>query len=491
MRVSTSEHARPSTTTSIAHIRRQVIFLLLSITPEAVIETMIIPLFPFLVRHLLILQNQQQTASGSTSPPNSNTTTTEIESLVGYYSGLLGSAFYAPAFVTNTLWGGLSDHIGRKPVLLASLSVLSLATFVLGISQTFWVAYACRFVTGVFGGSSTVAKGMLGEVTEKVQSGEGEGEGGQKEDKGLRGWAYAMYGVVYGVAGIVGPMLGAVVADPVKRFPAWIIGSPPGGVNETTTMGVALGLGTTKNSLYAFLEGNPYFVACLLGMMMAVLGLAVTVVFLEEPRSKSSEASTSSLRYTKVRNVDDGEDEEEDDDDDTAVDMDLDMEASGMGISMKPIKKHNPLAPPSNSFPTSSTTSLRSVLGTFTRLPSRTWYPIFLYCTIATVNMMYVTALPLFFSAPLGEGGGLSLTPNETSFAMTTVAICKLVVQLFAFEIFLGRLGIVRCYQVGMALYIPANILIPLVAYTPASGTMWWIRWVCLIPLLLLLGVSE
>jgi MFS family permease len=69
----------------------QLSVLLGAILPEAILEAMLIPLYPFIVRLLL-----------PESPD------------VGYYTGLFSSAFYMPLFVMNILWGATSDRIGRK-----------------------------------------------------------------------------------------------------------------------------------------------------------------------------------------------------------------------------------------------------------------------------------------------------------------------------------------------------------------------------------------
>ena len=54
------------------------------------------------------------------------------------------SAHYAAEAVTVLYWNRLSDHIGRKPVLLLCLigAIVSAITF--GLSQSFWaLAFRC------------------------------------------------------------------------------------------------------------------------------------------------------------------------------------------------------------------------------------------------------------------------------------------------------------------------------------------------------------
>lgn len=152
----------------------QIFCLLATIFPEAVIEYLVTPLLPFMVRSFAA-SNSAAGAGAAASDKN-----------VGYLTGLLGSSFYAPLLVTNAMWGGLSDHIGRKPVLVLGLIFGGLSTFVLGLSRTFWLAFLCRFVAGIFGANSTVVKGRLGECSDEVQ----------------RAWGYSMYGALFGLGEI-------------------------------------------------------------------------------------------------------------------------------------------------------------------------------------------------------------------------------------------------------------------------------------------------
>nr|KAJ3423007.1 hypothetical protein HK105_004524 [Polyrhizophydium stewartii] len=252
-----------------AYETRQTFLLLLAIVPEALLEATLIPLYPFMVRHLL------------PSEPN-----------IGYFVGLLGSAFYLPLFLMNLVWGAASDRYGRKvgpespldsrccvgglrgwrqPVLVAGLVVCLVTTIAIGFSRTFWLTVACRFVAGVFGANSTVAKGMLGDIA---------------RDDAARSWAYAMYGSIYGSVGILGPILGGLLADPATLYPG------------------------TFGSV-SFLRQFPFALPCLLGAGLAVCGLLSTVFLLQEhsPMRRSAavggSASTLQGQYSSVAGDDD------------------------------------------------------------------------------------------------------------------------------------------------------------------------------------------
>lgn len=61
-------------------------------------------------------------------------------------------------------WGGLSDRIGRKPVLLFGCfgTVASLLT--VGFSTNFWIALAGRALGGLLNGNIGVIQTMVGEL---------------------------------------------------------------------------------------------------------------------------------------------------------------------------------------------------------------------------------------------------------------------------------------------------------------------------------------
>lgn len=119
--------------------KSQVLCLLFSFFPRALLDAMVRPLFPFMVKYYF--------GSDRSS---------------GYYSGLLASAYYLPLLVTNAIWGNLSDKYGAKSILILSLAFGIISTLILGLAETFWLAFAARTLAGLFGANSTIAKGRLG-----------------------------------------------------------------------------------------------------------------------------------------------------------------------------------------------------------------------------------------------------------------------------------------------------------------------------------------
>ncbi|OJD39860.1 mfs transporter [Diplodia corticola] len=132
------------------------------------------------------------------------------ENNAAFYSGILISAFALAEALTGMYWGGLSDRIGRKPVLLLGCAGTLLSLLIVGFAQSFWVALAGRALGGILNGNIGVIQTMVGEIVHKPEH----------EPR-----AYAVMPFVWSVGTIVGPSIGGYFAEPSKNFPALF---PPG-----------------------------------------------------------------------------------------------------------------------------------------------------------------------------------------------------------------------------------------------------------------------
>ncbi|KAF8813370.1 MFS general substrate transporter, partial [Phlegmacium glaucopus] len=71
----------------------------------------------------------------------------------GYYAGIIESAFFFTEAVTVIQWGYLSDHFGRRPVLLLGPLGLAVSMFIFGTSTTFVPLVLSRCFQGMFNGN--------------------------------------------------------------------------------------------------------------------------------------------------------------------------------------------------------------------------------------------------------------------------------------------------------------------------------------------------
>ncbi|SMY21421.1 unnamed protein product [Zymoseptoria tritici ST99CH_1A5] len=126
------------------------------------------------------------------------------ESKASFYAGLLISAFALAESITGMFWGGLSDRVGRKPVLLMGCLGTIASLLVVGFSGSFWMALAGRFLGGALNGNIGVIQTMVAELVQNPKH----------EPK-----AYAIMPFVWSVGTIVGPSIGGLFAMPVKTWP--------------------------------------------------------------------------------------------------------------------------------------------------------------------------------------------------------------------------------------------------------------------------------
>lgn len=78
---------------------------------------------------------------------------------------LLFSVFSVGQFIGEPFWGRLSDRIGRKPVLIVTISMVGLTYAAFAFAPNIWVAFALRFANGLFAGNISTLQGALADIT--------------------------------------------------------------------------------------------------------------------------------------------------------------------------------------------------------------------------------------------------------------------------------------------------------------------------------------
>ena len=110
--------------------------------------------------------------------------------------GLLVTAYAAMQVFCAPLWGRLSDRIGRRPVLLLTISGTSLALGLLGWAPNLVWLFVARLLGGIFGANISVASAYIVDVT----------------DDETRTRYLGLLGACFGVGFLLGPALGGLLA---------------------------------------------------------------------------------------------------------------------------------------------------------------------------------------------------------------------------------------------------------------------------------------
>ena len=123
------------------------------------------------------------------------------------FGGLVGSLFSVMQFLFAPIWGGLSDRIGRRPVLIWTVAGTALGYLLWILSGSFWVFLLSRLVCGLFGGNLSVATAAVADVTSRAD----------------RSKAMGLVGAAFGLGLVTGPMLGAYLVrfDLSVSHPEW------------------------------------------------------------------------------------------------------------------------------------------------------------------------------------------------------------------------------------------------------------------------------
>ncbi|MGA8754854.1 MAG: MFS transporter [Stellaceae bacterium] len=135
--------------------------------------------------------------------------------------------------VAAPLWGRLSDRIGRRPVLMASMAASALAYVWLGAADALWMLFAARALAGACAGNIAAAQAYIADITKPEERAHGMG----------------MIGAAFGLGFIFGPALGGFLA-----------GNNPATANLETPAWVAAGLSFVAlcGVLFVLRESHPH-----------------------------------------------------------------------------------------------------------------------------------------------------------------------------------------------------------------------------------------
>jgi len=123
---------------------------------------------------------------------------------------MLFSTFALFSFISSPFLGALSDRVGRRPVLLASISTTAIGWFVFAAANSIPLLFLGRIIDGAMAGNFTVAQSCLVDVARN-----------EKE----RGANLGLIGAAFGIGFLIGPVVGGLLSTVSHAFPFWIAGA--------------------------------------------------------------------------------------------------------------------------------------------------------------------------------------------------------------------------------------------------------------------------
>lgn len=110
--------------------------------------------------------------------------------------GVLLAAYSAMTFLFSPILGRISDRVGRRPVLLASIIGTSIGFLIMGVADSLILLFAGRILDGITGGNISTAQAYIADVTPPEK----------------RSSAMGLIGAAFGLGFIFGPAIGGILS---------------------------------------------------------------------------------------------------------------------------------------------------------------------------------------------------------------------------------------------------------------------------------------
>ena len=124
------------------------------------------------------------------------------------YLGILISIYAACKFFASPIMGSLSDHFGRKPILLFSLLASAIGYFILGIGGALWVLFLGRIIDGISAGDISTLYAYAADSTQGKE----------------RAKLYGYLGAANGLGFMIGPAIGGLLGMKHVSLPFFVAG---------------------------------------------------------------------------------------------------------------------------------------------------------------------------------------------------------------------------------------------------------------------------
>jgi len=217
--------------------RAAFIFIFVTLALDMLALGIIVPVLP----RLVIEFNGGSSASGA------------------FVYGIFGAVWQGTQFLFAPVIGAISDHFGRRRVILLSTLGLGLDYFVMALAPTLGWLFVGRFISGITSASYPTAFAYISDVTPPEK----------------RAGQFGKLGAAFGIGFVLGPALGGVLGNISLRLPFYVAGA-------LSLVGTMYGYFVLPESLpverrvpFHWRRANPVASLRMLRGHRALLGLAV------------------------------------------------------------------------------------------------------------------------------------------------------------------------------------------------------------------------
>nr|WP_241744184.1 MDR family MFS transporter [Cellulosimicrobium arenosum] len=142
------------------------------------------------------------------------------------------TAYMLASTATTVLWGKLGDLVGRKPLFIICILIFLAGSMLAGTSQSMGQLIGWRAVQGIGGGGLMVlSQAIIGDIVSPRERGRYQG----------------LFGAVFGVSSVAGPLLGGFFVDNLDWRWVFYINIPLGVVALITVVAVLPSITTSKH----------------------------------------------------------------------------------------------------------------------------------------------------------------------------------------------------------------------------------------------------
>jgi DHA1 family tetracycline resistance protein-like MFS transporter len=119
--------------------------------------------------------------------------------------GVFGTAWALMQFIFSPVQGSLSDHFGRRAVILISCTGLGLDFILMALAPNIWWLLVGRVISGICAASFSTAGAYISDVTPPEK----------------RAASFGLIGAAFGIGFVLGPALGGLLGAISPRAPFW------------------------------------------------------------------------------------------------------------------------------------------------------------------------------------------------------------------------------------------------------------------------------